>query len=200
MACCKVVIPPLLLVMLFLWALHSCYWDNVERFWTRHKSLETTSIDMNVANVTYHNKFILKEPRCHDKSSKTPSRIPAASAAQTDNAGTVWNSPFDWLSKGYGKKGIRTCWMKVLGGSGICPICHQDTPKHVPKDCTLLKSLNLKLIHVAPVASPPAPAPVAPAPAAAIPSLGGAWLLQTFLHRAAQLTEQLLHLVSRLTL
>jgi hypothetical protein len=37
----------------------------------------------------------------------------------------------------------------------------------------LLKSLNLKLIHVAPVASPPAPAPVAPAPTVATPSPGG---------------------------
>jgi hypothetical protein len=95
------------------------------------------------------------------------------SAAHTDNAGTVWSLPFHWLSKGYGEKGIRTCWKKLSGGSGICPICHRDTPKHVPKDCALLKSLNLKLIHVAPVASPPAPAPAAPPPAAATPSPGG---------------------------
>jgi hypothetical protein len=173
MACCKVVIPPLLLIMLFLRALHSRYLDIVEQFRIRNKSLKTTSIDMIVADVTYHDEFILKEPRCHDKSSKTLSRIPVASAAQTDNAGTVWNSPFDWLSKRYGEKGTRTCWKKALGGSGICPICHQDTPKHVPKDCVLLISLSLKLIHVAPVASPPAPAPVAPAPAAATPSPGG---------------------------
>jgi hypothetical protein len=32
MVCCKVVIPPLLLVMLFLWALHSRYLDIVEQF------------------------------------------------------------------------------------------------------------------------------------------------------------------------
>jgi hypothetical protein len=32
MACCKVVIPPLLLVMLFLRALHSRYLDIVEQF------------------------------------------------------------------------------------------------------------------------------------------------------------------------
>jgi hypothetical protein len=60
----------------------------------------------------------------------------------------------------------------VLGGSGICPIRHRDTPNHVLQDCALLKSLNLKFIHVAPVASPPAPGPVAPAPAAATPSPG----------------------------
>ncbi len=138
-----------------------------------HKSLKTTSIEMIVADVTYHDEFILKEPRCQDKSSKTPSKIPVVSAAHTDNAGTVWSSPFDWLSKGYGDKGMLTCWKKALGGSSICPICHQETPKHVPKDCALLKSLNLKLIHVAPVASPPAPASAAPTSAAATPSPGG---------------------------
>jgi hypothetical protein len=173
MARCNVVIPPLLLVILFLRALHSRYSDIVEQFWTWHNSLDTKSIEMIVADVTYHDKFILKEPCRQDKSSKTLSRIPAAYAAHTDNAGTVWSSPFDWLSKGYGEKGIRTRWKKALGGSGICPICHQETPKHVPKDCTLLKSLNLKLIHVAPMASPPAPTPAASAPAVATPSPGG---------------------------
>jgi hypothetical protein len=53
-ACCKVVIPLLLLVMLFLRALHSHYLDIVEQFQTRHKSLETMSIDMIIAHVTYH--------------------------------------------------------------------------------------------------------------------------------------------------
>jgi hypothetical protein len=110
MACCKVVIPPLLLVMLFLLALHGHYLDIVEQFRTHHNSLETMSIEMIVAGVTYHNKFILKEPHCQEKSSKPPSQIPAVSAAHTDNAGTVSSSPFDWLCKGYGDKGIRTCW------------------------------------------------------------------------------------------
>jgi hypothetical protein len=185
MACFKVVIPPLLLVMLFLRALHSRYLDIVEPFHTRHKSLKTKSIEMINADVTYHNKFILKEPCRQDKSSKTLSQIPAASAAHTDNACSVWSSPFDWLSKGYGEKGIRTCWKKALGGSGICPICHQETPKHVLKYCVLLKTSNLKLIHFAPLASPLAPAPAASAPLEATPSPGGVWLLQTFLHWAA---------------
>jgi hypothetical protein len=173
MACCKVVIPPLLLVMLFLRALHSCYSDIVEQFQTRHKSLEMMSIEMIVADVTYHNEFILKEPCRQEKSSKPLSRIPVASTAHTDNAGTVWSSPFDWLCKGYGEKGIHTCSKKALDGTGIYPICHWETPKHVPKDCVLLKSLNLKLIHVAPVASPPAPAPAAFTPTGATPSPGG---------------------------
>ncbi len=112
MACCKVVIPPLLLVMLFLLAFHSCYLDIVEQFRTRHKSLETMSIEMIVVDITYHDNFILKEPHCQEKSSKPPFQIPAVSAAHTDNAGTVLSSPFDWLCKGYGDKGICTCWKR----------------------------------------------------------------------------------------
>ncbi len=77
------------------------------------------------------------------------------------------------MCKGYGDKGIHTRWKKGLGGTGICPICHQENPKHVLKDSALLKSLNLKLIHVALVASPPAPAPAASAPVEVPPFPGG---------------------------
>jgi hypothetical protein len=89
MARCKVVIPPLLLVMLFLRALHSCYSDTIEQFRTCHKSIETTLIDMIVHDVTYHDDFILMKPRRADKSPKPPSRVPTAAVAHTDNAGTV---------------------------------------------------------------------------------------------------------------
>jgi hypothetical protein len=125
---------------------------------------------MIVNDVTYHDDFILKKPRRADKSPKPPSRVPTAAAAHTDNAGTVWSSPFDWLSKSYWDKGIRTPWKKALGGNGTCPMCYREEPKHVPKDCPLLKSLNLKFIQVAPMASKPAPAPAASTPAAASPS------------------------------
>jgi hypothetical protein len=40
---------------------------------TRHKSLKTMSIEMILVDVTNHDKFILKEPCCQDKSSKPPS-------------------------------------------------------------------------------------------------------------------------------
>jgi hypothetical protein len=132
-----------------------------------------TLIEMVIADATYHDKFILKETRRHEKFSKPPSLIPLTSAAHTDNAGTVWSSPFNWLCKGYGDKGICTHWKKALGETGICPICHRDNLKYVPKNCALLKSLHLKLIHVAPVASTPAPAPAASAPAGATPSPRG---------------------------
>ena len=60
-----------------------------------------------------------------------------------------------------------------MGGNGICLICHQEKLKHVPKDCGLLKALNLKLINVVPTASPPAPPPPSLTPVAASPSPGG---------------------------
>ncbi len=174
MAHCKVAIPPLLLVMLFLRALHSCYVGDVKQFWMRHRAIETTSIDMIVDHVTYHNGFTLQEPRgTPDKPGKPPPQVPTAAAAHTDTTGAVRSSPFDWLAQKYGEKGISNCWKKALSGNGIYPICHREEPKHVPKDCPLLKSLNLKLIKVSPSASPPAPAPGAAAPAAASPSPGG---------------------------
>jgi hypothetical protein len=110
MARCKVVIPPLLLVMLFLRTLHGRYSDIMEQFRTQHKSLETSTIDLIVDDVNHHDTFILKEPRCGDKSSEPLSRVPAAASGHTNNADTVWNSPFDWLCKSYGDKGIKTWW------------------------------------------------------------------------------------------
>ncbi len=174
MACCKVAIPPLLLNMLFLRALHSYYVGYVEQFWTHHHAIKTTSIDMIVDDVTYHDGSTLQEPRrTPNKPGKPPPRVPAAAAAHRDTTGAVWSSPFDWLAQKYGEKEIRNRWKKALNGNGICPICHCEEPKHVSKDCPLLKSLNLKLIKVSPSPSPPAPAPGATAPAAATPSPGG---------------------------
>jgi hypothetical protein len=72
MAHCKVVIPLLLLVMMFLRALHSRYSNIIEQFRTRHELIETTLIDMIVDDVMYHNEFILKKPRRAYKSSKPP--------------------------------------------------------------------------------------------------------------------------------
>jgi hypothetical protein len=173
MARCKAVFPPLFLVMLFLHMLHSCYSDILEQFRTRHKSIETTLLDMIIDEVTYHDEFILKKPHRADKYPKPPSRVLTAAPAHTDNAGTVWSSPFDWLSTSYGDKGIRNRWKKALGSNGTCPMCHRGEPEHVPKDCPLLKLLNLKLIQVAPASSPPAPAPAASTPVVVSPSPGG---------------------------
>jgi hypothetical protein len=60
--------------------------------------------------------------------------------------------------------------MRVLTGTGTCPIYHRDKkPWHVPAHCPLLKELNLKLIHGPPSLSASAPAQ-APALAAPTPA------------------------------
>jgi hypothetical protein len=81
--------------------------------------------------------------------------------------------PFDWLCKSYGDKGIKTWWKQAFGGNSICPIFHQEEPKHVPKDCHLLKALKLKLVNVAPAARSLAPPPQSVTPAPASPSPRG---------------------------
>ncbi len=169
---CKVAIPQILLVMLFLWALNSCYTSILEQFWTRFNSLDTATVDSVVKDVTHCDTFKVVE---YDKGKKTPTpRVLAAASAVTDPKSNVYHSPFNWLVK-WGHKGIKTRWTWALAGMGICSICHRDEkPWHVPAHCPLLKELNLKLIHGPPSSSAPvpaqAPAPVASAPA---PSPGG---------------------------
>jgi hypothetical protein len=179
LAPCKVVILSILLVMLFLRALHGWYKEIVNQFWMHFKPIETTILDLIVSDVTYHNGFLVVD---HSKEGKPGSgsgpRAPAAASADTnsDRQGKVWPSPFKWLAQ-YGIKGIKGCWMHAMAGTGICPICHCDKlPRHVPTQCPLLAELNLKLIKCHPVASSPSssapPQHPLPSPAPA-PTPGG---------------------------
>jgi hypothetical protein len=92
---CKVVIPPLLLIMLFLRAFTTVIQISLSNSELDTRTLKTTTINLIVDEVNHHDTFIIKEPRHGDKSSKTLSRVLAAASAHTDNAGTVWNSPFN---------------------------------------------------------------------------------------------------------
>jgi hypothetical protein len=140
---CKVGIPLMLLVMLFLRALHGRYFALMDQFWSRFKSLETTTIDSAVKDVEFHNSFTLCDPK--DKS-KSPAHIPAAASANTNKQGKVWQTLFDWLAT-YSEKGIKTQWAHALASVGVCPVCHKaEKLWHVPMVCPLLKELNLKLI------------------------------------------------------
>jgi hypothetical protein len=69
-------------------------------------------------------------------------------------------------------KTIKTHWDWAIAGTGICPICHRaKKPWHVPANCPLLKTLNLKLVNGPPSTSAPAPsASPAPAPATSPPN------------------------------
>jgi hypothetical protein len=175
LARCKVVIPSLLLVMLFLHALHGRYSTIVKQFCTRFKPIEEATLDSIVSDVIYNDGFHTVEHSKKGEPGSTPPwyHMPATSAANTnsDRNGKVWQTPLEWLAK-YGEKGIKSRWMWALVGTGICPICHWDVlPRHVPAQCPLLAELNLKLISSPPAAATSAPGP-APSPAPA-PTHGG---------------------------
>ncbi len=78
MARCKLVIPPILMVMFFLCLLHSCYDDLLEQFWSHYKTLKGSSLNLIVADVRYHNKFKFDGL---DKKAPAPSGPKAAAAA-----------------------------------------------------------------------------------------------------------------------
>jgi hypothetical protein len=78
---CKITIPPILLVMFYLWALYPCYKDLLKLFCSGYKSLESASLDSIVVDVLYHDKFKLvgsdnkKSPAGHQKWFYAPYRI-----------------------------------------------------------------------------------------------------------------------------
>jgi hypothetical protein len=139
--------------MLFLHALHSCYVAIVNQFWSRSKDIETLTIDAIISDASFQDGFIEVN---HKKPKPTYSpgpRVPAAASATTNSyrQGKVWQTPFEWLSQ-YGEKGIKGRWTRALAGTGICPICHKaELPHHVPLQCPLLVSLNLKLVTCPPL-------------------------------------------------
>jgi hypothetical protein len=55
----KIILPPILLVMLFLRALHTRYSDLLDQFRSRYKTLETATIDSVVEYARYHDEFKL---------------------------------------------------------------------------------------------------------------------------------------------
>ncbi len=169
MSQCKVAIPQILLVMLFLRALDSRYSAILDQFRSRFKSFNMAMIDLVVEDVNHHDSSMVVDSKKEKKHPNLAGCIPAAAYMVTDPKGTVYNNPFDWLVK-WGHKGIKTQWTRALAGTGICPIFHRDEkPWHVPAKCPLLKELNLKHIQGPPSSSVPAPA-CAPAPAAPTPA------------------------------
>jgi hypothetical protein len=118
---CKVVIPPLLPVMIFIRALHSCYSNILDQFRSRYKDLAAATVDSVVADVKYHDEFQLVDPK-----TKTQRKGgPGASAVAVDKAGKEWSNPFEWISS-FSVKSIKTRWDRTLAGTGICPICHRS--------------------------------------------------------------------------
>jgi hypothetical protein len=100
---CKVGIPLMLLVMLFLWALHDHYSALIDQLQSRFKSLETAPINLVVKDVKFRDSFTLHDTKNKSKSLEC---IPDAASANT-NQGKFRKTPFDWLAT-YGEKGIKT--------------------------------------------------------------------------------------------
>ena len=108
----KIILPPILLVMLFLRALHARYSDLLDQFRSRYKTLETASIDSVVKNARYHDEFKLVGS---DK--KVPGgAAPKAATANVNKNGKEWSSPFEWLSS-YSMKGIKTRWERAIAAN-----------------------------------------------------------------------------------
>jgi hypothetical protein len=107
LCCSKVMIPPVLMVMLFLRSLNGHYSELLDQYRTRFESLETATIDSVVEDVRYLDSFTLHDPT---HKLKSPVRVPAAATTNTDKDGKVWQSLFAWLNQAYGEKVIKTHW------------------------------------------------------------------------------------------
>jgi hypothetical protein len=91
-------IQSILLVVLFLRALHGRYSVIVDQFWSRFKPIETTTLDSIVSDVSYHDGFQVVDHSMKGKPGSTPGPcVPAAASANinSDCQGKVWQSPFE---------------------------------------------------------------------------------------------------------
>jgi hypothetical protein len=108
LAWCKVMIQLILLVMLFLCALHGWYSLIVDQFWSRFKPIEMATLDSIISDLSYHDGFQVLDHSKKGKPGSTPGpHVPAATLANTnsDYQGKVWQTPFKWLAQ-YGVKRI----------------------------------------------------------------------------------------------
>jgi hypothetical protein len=109
LAWCKVMIPSILLVLLFLCALHDWYSIIVNQFRSCFKPIETATLNSIVSDVSYHDGFQVVDHSKKGKPGSTPGPcVPAAALANINSncQGKVWQSPFEWLAQ-YGVKGIK---------------------------------------------------------------------------------------------
>ena len=165
---CKVQIPQILMVMLFLRSIHSRYAEIVEQFRTRFQSIETATLDSIVEGIKFHDGFTVHERKGSKPSGPRAAAATAGGGSNSDQRGQVWRTPFEWLSVTK-RDVIKGRWTRALAGTGICPICHcPDKPWHVPSLCPLLKELHLK-IDILP-GNPPAPSAAPAPPPGATPS------------------------------
>jgi hypothetical protein len=93
MSRCKVAIPQILLVMLFLWVLNVCYSTIVDQFRSRFKSLESATIDLVVEDIMYHDSFTVVDNKKDKKNPGPAGCIPAAASTKVDLSGDCLEQP-----------------------------------------------------------------------------------------------------------
>ena len=83
LSCCKVHIPQILMVMLFLKSIYSRYAEIMEQFCTRSCSIKTATLDSIVEGIKFHDEFMIHKR----KGAKPPGPCAAAAAASAGAAG-----------------------------------------------------------------------------------------------------------------
>jgi hypothetical protein len=158
----------ILLVVLFLCALHGWYSIITNQFWSQFKSIETATLNSIISYISYHNGFQVVDHSKKGKPTSSPGpHVPAAASANiTSNCqGKVWQFLSSvgsiWSKRDQGPLDTGNGWYRHL------PYI-DELPHHVPIKCPMLAELNLKLITCLAGGKPapplgPAPSPV-PAP------------------------------------
>jgi hypothetical protein len=111
MAQCKIVFPPILMVMFLFCSLHSHHNDLLEQFWSHYKSLEGASLDSIVADVCYHDEFKFIGLDKKAPAPKGPKAAGAATSPHIDKQEKEWNNPYDLLPS-FNIKSVKKGWRK----------------------------------------------------------------------------------------
>jgi hypothetical protein len=90
---CKIILPPVLMVMFFPRSLHSFYGDLLEQFCSCYKSLEGASLNSIVADEHYHDEFKLVGSNKKLPAGKGPKAAAATTSLAVDKPGKEWCNP-----------------------------------------------------------------------------------------------------------
>jgi hypothetical protein len=131
-----VVIPPILQVMLFLWAMHLRYKDLLSQFVSKHKDLSLATIDSVMSDACYMDDFVVVGSKHKPAAMVSSPRSPSAATVAMDKEGKEFWNPFEWLAT-YDSGFIKSCWTRSLKGGFYCAFC-SSKEKHHPLKCPLL--------------------------------------------------------------
>jgi hypothetical protein len=106
MSRCKIILPPVLMLMFFLCSLHSHYNNLLEQFCSCYKPLEGDSLDSIVADMHYQDEFKLFVSNKKVLAGKVPKAVAAAASSAVDKQGKEWHNPYEWLAS-FDIKGIK---------------------------------------------------------------------------------------------